>query len=148
MTGSDSPAVVVQRVLTAQPGEVYDEWLDAEGLTEWMCPRPARALRVHLEPKVGGRFRIDMEEAGDVREITGQYLSLERPHRLRFTWAVSSWSSSDPESIVTVTFAPHGTDQTMMTINHTLLPPRLYPDYEHGWTAIANQLSATILRGR
>ena len=32
---------VVERVLSAPCDVVYDEWLSAESLTEWMCPRLA-----------------------------------------------------------------------------------------------------------
>src|SRR5262249_48034895 len=48
-----SPVVVVRRTLPAPPDAVYDEWLDPEALTEWMCPRPARCLAVTLDPRVG-----------------------------------------------------------------------------------------------
>ncbi len=33
---------VVQRFLPTSPNAVYDEWLDAEGMTEWMCPGPVQ----------------------------------------------------------------------------------------------------------
>ena len=36
---------VVRRVLPAPPHVVFDEWLDPAGMTEWMCPRPARAVK-------------------------------------------------------------------------------------------------------
>ncbi len=144
MTESTPSAVVVQRVLPAPPGEVYDEWLDADGLTEWMCPRPARAVRVEVDPRVGGAFRIEMEEAGVFSAIAGEYLVLERPQLLRFSWRVSSWSATDAESVVTVTFELHGRDETLMTINHTLLPSGRPPDYERGWAAIAEQLAGAI----
>jgi len=28
------------------PHVVFDEWLDPVGMTEWMCPRPARAVKI------------------------------------------------------------------------------------------------------
>ena len=34
---------VVRRVLPAPPDVVFDEWLDPAAMTEWMCPRQARA---------------------------------------------------------------------------------------------------------
>ena len=57
-----SPTARVQRVLPAPPGVVYDEWLDPDALTEWMCPRPARCLRVEMEPWTGGSLRLDIED--------------------------------------------------------------------------------------
>jgi hypothetical protein len=31
---------MVRRVLPAPPAAVWEEWLDAEGMAEWMCPPP------------------------------------------------------------------------------------------------------------
>ena len=54
MTVTTDRVVTIRRVLRAPPDLVYDEWLDPVGMTEWMCPRPARAVAISLEPSVGG----------------------------------------------------------------------------------------------
>jgi len=76
---------VVRRVLSAPPHVVFDEWLDPEGMTEWMCPRPARAVTIALEPAVGGALRIDIEDSGASLYVTGRFIELDRPRRLRFS---------------------------------------------------------------
>jgi uncharacterized protein YndB with AHSA1/START domain len=133
-------AAVVRRVLPAPPHVVFDEWLDADGLLEWMCPRPARVTRVELEPEVGGRLLIDMADEGLVQQVRGTYLELDRPRRLSFTWKPSIWDDSARDSVVTVTFEPHGDGQTLMTIRHVLLRPDLGEAYEQGWAGVASQL--------
>ena len=79
MTGS--PVAVVRRVLPAPPYVVFDEWLDPEGMTEWMCPRPARAVKIALEPVVGGALRIDIEDSAASPYVTGRFIELDRPRR-------------------------------------------------------------------
>jgi hypothetical protein len=37
-----------------------------------------------------------------------------------------------------------GTDETMMTIEHELLPPEQVDDHRNGWTAIAAQLGDAL----
>jgi uncharacterized protein YndB with AHSA1/START domain len=144
MTTEETPAVVVQRVLSAPPDVVFDEWLDAEGMAEWMCPRPARPTRIDLDPRLGGRYRIDIDDEGFELTITGEYLELDRPRRLRFTWACSAWEPTDLESVVTVTFEPHGDGHTVMTIHHAQLPPKVVDDHRHGWTLIGDQLEGRL----
>jgi hypothetical protein len=39
---------------------------------------------------------------------------------------------------------PRGTDETMMTIEHELLPPEQVDDHGNGWTAIAAQLGDAL----
>jgi len=134
------PAAVVRRVLPAPPEVVYDEWLDADGMAEWMCPRPARPTKIELDPRVGGHLRIDIDDQGFLLQVTGTYLDLRRPHQLRFTWKSSTWPERDGDSIVTVTLSPHGDDQTLMTIRHALLPSDAADDHRQGWGRVATQL--------
>jgi uncharacterized protein YndB with AHSA1/START domain len=134
------PAAVVRRVLPASPDVAYDEWLDADALAEWMCPRPARATKIELDPRIGGHLRIDIDDGGLMFYVTGRYLDLDRPHRLVFTWNCSLWPPSARGSVVTVTLEPHEDKHTLMTIHHALLPPELIGDHQNGWTRIAQQL--------
>jgi uncharacterized protein YndB with AHSA1/START domain len=139
--------VTVRRVLPAPPGIVYDEWLDPVGMLEWMCPRPARAVKISLEPRVGGTLRIDIEDTGSSLYVSGTFLDLDRPRRLRFTWSCSAWADPSTQSLVTVTLEDHGADETMMTIEHEQLPPEEVGSHRRGWGTIAVQLGEAI-RGR
>ena len=134
----------VQRVLPAPPDVVYDEWLDPVGMLEWMCPRPARAVKISLEPSVGRPLRIDIEDGGSSLYVTGTFVELDRPRRLRFTWSCSAWADPSVQSLVTVTLTDHGADETMMTIEHEQLPPEQVDSHRHGWGTIAVQFGGAI----
>jgi uncharacterized protein YndB with AHSA1/START domain len=75
---SEPPTAVVRRMLPASPDVVYDEWLDADAFAEWMCPPPARATKIELDPRIGGRLRIDIDDGGFMLYVTGQYVDLDR----------------------------------------------------------------------
>jgi len=137
-------AVMVRRVLPAPPDIVYDEWLDPVGMLEWMCPRPARAVKISLEPSVGGSLRIDIEDSGSSLYVTGHYLELDRPRRLRFTWSCSDWADPSAQSVVTVTLEEHGPAETMMTIEHEQLPPDQVDGHQRGWAAVSAQLGEAL----
>jgi uncharacterized protein YndB with AHSA1/START domain len=136
--------VIVRRVLPAPPDIVYDEWLDPAGMTEWMCPRPARAVKIALEPSVGGSLRIDIEDSGSSLYVTGTFVELDRPRRLRFTWSCSDWADPSVQSLVTITLENHGVSETMMTIEHEQLPPEEVDSHQHGWGTIALQLGEAL----
>lgn len=144
MTDADAAVAIVRQQLPAPPEIVFDEWLDPEAVAEWMCPRPARCLAVALEPFVGGALRFEIEDSGTTFAVTGRYLTLDRPHRLTFTWSCSTWPDPRVESVVTVTLAARGHDETLMTIEHALLPPDLVGRHARGWTLIASQLRAAL----
>ena len=147
MTGAGEAggaSAVVRRLLPAPARVVYSEWLDPEALADWMCPRPARCRKIVTEPFVGGSLRLEIEEGPTVFWVTGEYLVLDPPHRLSFTWSCSTWADPSVRSVVDVLLEPAPDEQTLMTIRHTLLPPDLAGQHERGWAAIAAQLAAKL----
>jgi uncharacterized protein YndB with AHSA1/START domain len=144
---TDAVTVRVQRVMPATPEVVFDEWLDPESLQEWMCPDPVRVVDVTVEPHIGGLVRFDVDDSGTRVLITGQFLSIERPSLLRFTWSNSNWSDPTVTSVVNVAFEPVGDEETLMSIEHSLLPPEEFDSFHDGWTLTFDQLAAALHAG-
>jgi uncharacterized protein YndB with AHSA1/START domain len=144
---SDAPIVRVQRVMPAPPEVVFDEWLDPEAMKDWMCPRPVRCVAITVEPRVGGTVRFDVDDWGTSVLIAGRFLAIERPRVLRLTWSNSNWADPTTVSVVNVDFEPFGDDETLMSIEHSLVPPTEFDDFHNGWTLTADQL-ASVLRER
>ena len=145
MTQPPSEAsAVVRRLLPAPARLVYREWLDPEALADWMCPRPARCRKIQIEPFVGGSLALEIEDGPTVFWVTGEYLVLDPPSRLSFTWSCSTWADPGLRSVVDVRLEPAPDEQTLMTIKHTLLPPGLLDQHARGWSAIAFQLGAKL----
>ena len=134
-------SAVVRRVMPAPPEDVYDQWLDPDALAEFMCPAPARSRDVQCEAWIGGRLQIVMVDGETTIKIVGEYLELDRPRRLEFTW--KSDHHGGFESVVTVSFEPHGDGETLMTIEHAL-PPQLVGDHQQGWQQIAELLARRL----
>jgi uncharacterized protein YndB with AHSA1/START domain len=141
---NDAPIVRVQRVMPAAPEVVFDQWLDPESLAEWLCPRPVRCVAITLEARVGGSVRFDIDDSGNLVLITGRFLVIDRPQLLRFTWSSSDWSDPTVASVVTVAFEPLGDDQTLMSIEHSLLPPDRFDEFQDGWVGVCDQLAAYL----
>ncbi|MFA3917882.1 SRPBCC family protein [Ruegeria hyattellae] len=125
------------------PERVFDAWLDPEMLMKFMLPGPGMSVpEASSDAKVGGRFRIIMRapEAGDLPH-EGEYLEIDRPNRLRFTW-VSPYSQDD--STVTLEFSARdgGTD---VRLHHVRFPSEESRDnHQGGWTMILQALEAAL----
>jgi uncharacterized protein YndB with AHSA1/START domain len=130
----------VGRVLPAPPDVIYEEWWDPEGMREWMCPRPAVPTRIEIDPRVGGTYRIDIDNEGLALSVTGRYLVFEQPRGLAFTWRSTTWQSSASDSVVVVQLEPRDDGHTLMTIRHLQLTVDLRDDYLAGWRRVAAQL--------
>ncbi len=143
---TESPIVRLERIMPAEPEVVFDQWLDPESLAEWMCPRPVRCVDITVEPRVGGIVRFDVDDLGTSVLITGQFLAVDRPRLLRFTWSNSDWIDPTVVSIVNVEFTPLGDDQTIMSIEHSLLPPADFDSFSEGWARTCDQLAEFMSR--
>lgn len=143
--GMENKRSIVQRVLPAPPDVAYDSWLDAEGMCHWMCARPAVPTHIEIDPRVGGQYRIDIDDEGLAFSVTGHYLVLNRPDGLVFTWHRSTWDASAPESVVMIQLEPHDERRTLMTIRHGRLPADLRDDYQAAWGRVAAQLGEQLV---
>ena len=70
-----------------RPRRVFDAWFMREQWQAWIGPEGCRCEVPVLEPKVGGRYRIQMH-LSDGREIPveGVFKVIDRPNALVFTW--------------------------------------------------------------
>lgn len=127
-------------MLPAPPAEVYDAWLDEAALRDFMCPGDCIATEVSVDPRLGGGFRFVMSFPDRETDITGEYIALDRPDLLSFTWR----HSGGVDSVVAVVFEPHGAGETLMTITHSRLPAELVQDHSGGWGSISEKLAARL----
>jgi len=142
---SAAPQVTITRRLPATPAQVFAEWLDPDGLREWMCPHPARPVNVVVDPVEGGSFRFDITDGPATMVVTGRYLALQPGKLLRFTWSCDTWADPTAESVVTITLTAHGSECDM-TLTHERLPAEQAPGHRAGWTAIAGQLATWLTK--
>ncbi len=98
--------VTVTRKFSVSAERVYDAWLSPEWLGRWMydpAVRDERIVRLGLEPRVGGRFSFVVDRQGIEIEHVGEYLELDRPRLLVFTWATRDALPEGSRVIVEIT---------------------------------------------
>jgi uncharacterized protein YndB with AHSA1/START domain len=74
-------------VLRCSPEKVYRAFIDADAMAKWLPPHGFTAKVYHLEPKVGGTFRMSFTNftTGGSHAFGGKYLELIPHERLRYT---------------------------------------------------------------
>ena len=133
-------AVVVRRNISASAEDLFDAWLDPEALAIWMRPGAAiQKTQATVEPRVGGRFEINMHADTGVIPHCGVYRIIDRPRRLVFTWV--SPHTGDRDSLVTVDFLSRG-KQTEVVVTHEQLPEAKRDAHNGGWTRALEKLDA------
>ena len=137
-----SPTLVVTRFIPFPRERVFDAWLDAKRLAQFMHPGNNGRSTVETDARVGGKFRIVMHHAKTPPEgvlHTGEYLLIERPSRLVFTWL--SIPTENRATTVTVEFEerPGGTE---VVLTHVGLPSTQVEGHRRGWGEILGLLES------
>jgi uncharacterized protein YndB with AHSA1/START domain len=141
----DQNKVVVRRRIAATREELFDAWIDPEGMREWMCPGDVISAEVRLEPRVGGNLFILMKAPTQTHEHTGQFQIFERPTKLAFTWTASNVDGQI--TLVTVEFHEVSASQTELILTHELIPRKEVSDrYQSGWAKIVDHLKRYVQR--
>jgi uncharacterized protein YndB with AHSA1/START domain len=98
-------------------------------------------LRMGLEAKVGGHFSFVVEREGKEFDHTGEYLEIERPRRLAFTWGIRGMSDSSA-SRVTLELREAAEGGCELVLTHALAPG--WEDFaqrtKEGWEKILGSL--------
>src|SRR3954469_6682190 len=70
--------VRLHRVLATSPEKVYRAFLEADALSKWLPPNGFACTVHHLEPKVGGTFRMSFRNftTGAAHAFGGEYVEL------------------------------------------------------------------------
>lgn len=144
MTGDSQIQVSVSRRFAAAPERVFDAWLDQANAGKWLFATPTgQMVRCEIDPRVGGGFTlVDRRDGEDVAH-TGEYLEIDRPRRLVFTFGVPKYSDDmDP---VTVEIVPAGTG-CELTLTHVMQAKwaEWADRTKEGWTDILASLAATV----
>jgi len=80
-------AVRLHRVLATRPEKVYRAFLEADAIAKWLPPNGFACTVHHLEPKVGGKFKMSFRNftSGIGHSFGGEYVELVPNERLRYT---------------------------------------------------------------
>ena len=100
------------RIVRTIPGEradVFDAWIDPDRLRTWWGPPGVAVASLEGELRVGGSYRIAMEEpGGERRTLIWTFREIVPPTRLVYSWRWADGPEAGPGSTVTVIFRDAG----------------------------------------
>ena len=73
--------------IAAPPEIVFPYFTDPARMTDWM------GVAALLDPRPGGTFRV---EANGRDVVVGEYVEVEPPHRVVFTWGFDGTAAPSP----------------------------------------------------
>ena len=128
-------ATVVEREIriAARPETVFEFFTDPEKMVLW------KGREASLDPQPGGIYRVEM---GDRIVARGEYVEVDAPNRVVFTWGWEGQESSGVppgSSRVEVTFDQDG-EGTLVRLRHFDLPEEARAPHGEGWDLYLGRL--------
>ena len=118
--------------IEAPPEVVFEHLVEAERMVTWM------GQHARLQPIPGGEFAVDI--SGHL--IRGEYLEVERPHRVVLSWGMAGTEDLPPgSSRVEFTLTPTATGTSLILV-HSGLPDTRAGGHATGWANYLSRLRA------
>jgi uncharacterized protein YndB with AHSA1/START domain len=118
---------VYERTLSidASPETVWEFFVDPEKLMRW------KGINADLDPQAGGSYRCEVIPGHTAR---GEFVELDKPNRLVFTWG---WDGSEDvppgSSTIEVDLTPAGDGTSLRFVHKDLPSAESVTSHSHGW---------------
>jgi uncharacterized protein YndB with AHSA1/START domain len=103
----DPHVLALTRRLVAPRERLFAALTDPSALAQWWGPAGFTTPAVELDLRVGGRFRFSMQPPeGELFHLAGEYLEIDPPRRLAYTFRWEEPDPDDRETVVTLSLEP------------------------------------------
>ena len=148
---TDDPLVLrLERLLDAPPERIFAAWTDPGLLRRWWAAEPDwTSPEATTDVRVGGRYRLSMQDTtGAVRSVAGEYLEVDPPRRLVYTWTWESHDDApagDEVTVVTVDFLPEGSATRVVLEQRGFSGEADRDRHDHGWRGCLDNLDRRVI---
>jgi uncharacterized protein YndB with AHSA1/START domain len=125
----------LRRMLNAPQGRVFELWTEPEFVRQWFGGLDTEVQELLMDLRPGGVYSIRVQTEQGPSTISGEFLEVEAPARLVYTWTLDSPQGTLPVTTVEVEFKARG-DQTEVVLKHGPFPqPEAKVLHTDGWQA-------------
>lgn len=151
MTAEPELFLSIVRRFDAPAERVFDAWINPGVTRKWLFTSPeSDSNSAELDARVGGRWTMTDRRGGAEYTASGEYLSVDRPRRLAFTFAMPQFSPNSDTLEVDLT--PDGSGCVMTFTQRGVdvadelrqLSPGEKGGSEEGWSAMFDRLAEAL----
>ena len=147
MNGNSQLELRHEVLIHARKERIFRALTDPGEITAWWSlPGLYTVTEAEIDLREGGAYRLSGTSANSGRFLlTGKYLVVEPPQRLKYTW-IPDWSEDARDSIVEFHLESVG-DATRVVISHTgFLSAAACEEHRGGWPAVVGALGEHVKR--
>jgi uncharacterized protein YndB with AHSA1/START domain len=132
--------------LDAPPEEVFRMLTESAELVKWWGPHGFTTPAADLSLAEGGRYRLRMTPPdGDPFHLSGQFLEIDPPWRLVFTFRWEEPTPDDRETVVDLSLGITGEATRLVLSQGPFLTEERLDLHRSGWTESFEKLQAVLV---
>jgi uncharacterized protein YndB with AHSA1/START domain len=143
----DGHTLRIERTYDASAERVFDAWTSEEVMRRWWhAGRDWETTEAEVDLRVGGGVRVAMRDPRTDTQVGGggQYVEIDRPRRLAFTWL---WDGSDRRMLIEIDFEESGGATTVRFAHRHLWDEAAVRDHDAGWNTVFDNLERVLAEG-
>ncbi len=142
MAGNSNETIRVRRIVNASKEKVFHAWTESSQVAKWWrLGEGWTTSSAEVDLRVGGKISLGNQPfGGGLMIITGEFLKVEPPDRLVYTFRFPG--SVPEESLVTVEFIGRG-EQTEIVVTQEM-SDAMAERAVAGWNAALDSLSSLL----
>ncbi|HWB67591.1 MAG TPA: SRPBCC domain-containing protein [Mycobacteriales bacterium] len=118
-----APVLTTSVRIAAPPAAIFPYLIDPALIVEWIGDW------ADLDPQPGGTFAVDIEKT----PVRGEYVEVDPPHRVVFTWGVPGRDGLPPGSTTVEIVLTEDGAETLVELFHHNLPTDEFESHLEGW---------------
>ena len=147
---SDPLVLRLERVLDAPPERIFAAWTDPEVLRRWWAAQADwTCADASTDVRVGGHYRLSMRDSdGVIRSVAGEYIEVEPPRRLKYSWAWDAHGQSEAlgsVTVVTVEFVAEGSRTRVILEQRGFATGPDRDSHDEGWRGCIDNLERRVI---
>lgn len=144
-----APSLVIRRTIAAPRARVFAAWTQPGQMRKWAGPGEITVPECECDPRVGGTYRITMQQAnGERLVVRGVYREVREPERLSYTWGWEEDSPADEiETLVTVEFHDRDGKTDLVLTHEGFASEKSRDGHNAGWDGALEKLAKHVADG-
>jgi uncharacterized protein YndB with AHSA1/START domain len=144
VTEDSAQVVRIERTFNAPAEDVFDAWTSPEVIRRWFIPAEGwQEPSAEVDLRVGGTVRVVMRDpSGAPVEAGGEYMEVERPHRLAFTWTFDDDQSN--QQLIEIDFTERDGATTVVFVNSNISEKRRRDQQYDGWSTCFDEMERVL----
>ena len=131
----------LKRALGAPRSAVFRALTEPDELAKWWGPAGFTTPSMELDLRVGGGYRIAMQPPeGDLFYLSGEFLEVDPPAQLSYTFRWEDPDPDDRETVVTLSLRDLGESTELVLTQRAFATEARHALHEQGWTDCLDRL--------